>query len=114
MPLFLHLIFFFRTYNSFTHPLSQQYSPRLLSILPPYRSAQWHKPPWGAEPGFELGPALQHYKLSLPANYYPIFYKAWINQPVFVSRADRNRMYDYSGCACTARGSRFCTSRENK
>ncbi len=29
------------------------------SPSPQFRSAQWVKPPWGAEPGFELGPALQ-------------------------------------------------------
>jgi hypothetical protein len=58
MPLFLHLFFLYTVdtfiHNSFIH----KHSLRPISISSQL-SAQWAEPPWGAEPRFELGPALQ-------------------------------------------------------
>ncbi len=60
MPLFLYL-FVFRynryIFTSFIHHsfINIRWGPSISSQL----SAQWVEPPWGAEPRFELGPALQ-------------------------------------------------------
>jgi hypothetical protein len=54
--IFLYTIQYIHSYNhtSFIH----KHSLRPISISSQL-SAQWAEPPWGAEPRFELGPALQ-------------------------------------------------------
>jgi hypothetical protein len=45
--------FFSRTIQSFIHPFAEG------PLLFPHCSSLSRAPPWGAEPGFELGPAVQ-------------------------------------------------------
>ncbi len=58
MPLFLFIFIFFiiHTVQSSNH-IHTIHSPRPLSISS--LVAQWERPPCGAEPGIELGPAFQ-------------------------------------------------------
>jgi hypothetical protein len=55
--LFYFISFFFHTLHS--HILTSLNIRRGSSPFPHRWSAQWQTPPWGAESGFELGPALQ-------------------------------------------------------
>jgi hypothetical protein len=51
--LFLYFLYFFlRTIQSFIHPFAEG------PLLFPHCSSLSRGPPWGAEPGFELGPAV--------------------------------------------------------
>jgi len=60
MPLFLKFIIFdIHSYNTITHPFILYHSPRPIFLYPHRVFAQQEEPPWGAEPRFELGPALQ-------------------------------------------------------
>jgi hypothetical protein len=59
MPLFLFIFIFnnIHTVQS-SNPIHTIHSPRPLSISSSL-AAQWERPPCGAEPGIELGPAFQ-------------------------------------------------------
>jgi hypothetical protein len=59
MPLFLFIFIFYNIHSvqSFNH-IHTIHSPRPLSISSSL-VAQWERPPCGAEPGIELGPAFQ-------------------------------------------------------
>ncbi len=52
MPLFLSILFFV------VHTSIKPHSSVAISPSPHRWSAQWEKPPWGAEPRIELGPAI--------------------------------------------------------
>jgi hypothetical protein len=58
MPLFLHLFFFYTIDTFIQHSFIDKHSLRPISISSQL-SAQWAGPPWGVDPRFELGPALQ-------------------------------------------------------
>ena len=51
--LFVYFSIFFHTIHSFIHPFAEG------PLLFPHCSSLSRGPPWGAEPGFELGPAVQ-------------------------------------------------------
>ncbi len=58
MPLFLFI--FHSLYHTYNHPITFiQYIRRGLSPSPHRLTAQWDRPPCGAEPRIELGPAFQ-------------------------------------------------------
>jgi hypothetical protein len=59
MPLFLFFISFSFIHTLHAHILTSIYNRRGSSPFPHRWTAQWQTPPWGAESGFELGPALQ-------------------------------------------------------
>jgi hypothetical protein len=50
---FFYFLYFFRTIHSFIHPFAE------VPLLFPHCSSLSREPPWGAEPGFELRPAVQ-------------------------------------------------------
>jgi hypothetical protein len=54
------LFLYFITFIQYNHPITFiQYIRRGLSPSPHRSVAQWERPPCGAEPGIELGPAFQ-------------------------------------------------------
>jgi hypothetical protein len=52
-PLFLFIFYIFRKIHSFIHPFAEG------PLLFPHCSSLSREPPWGVEPGFELGLAIQ-------------------------------------------------------
>ncbi len=82
-PLFLFISIFFRTIHSFIHPFAEG------PLLFPHCSSLSRGPPWGAEPGFELGPAVQQAdallsELRRTLNIYIVIYlKAKNKFPTF-------------------------------
>ncbi len=58
MPLFLHFVSFYTIDTFIHHSIIQKHSLRPISISS-QPSAQWAETSWGAELGFEFGPALQ-------------------------------------------------------
>ncbi len=67
MPLFFYFIsFFFHTYNTLNNHSHILTSLNICHSLIAEQLSGRHAPPWGAESGFELGPALQRADM-LPA-----------------------------------------------
>jgi hypothetical protein len=68
MPLFMFILIFSSTHSfHYIHTVHLSVGTRRGSSLSPHRwTAQREKPLWGAEPGIELGPALQQAD-ALPA-----------------------------------------------
>ncbi len=62
--LFVYFLYFFRTIHLFIHPFAEG------PLLFPHCSSLSRGPsaPWGSEPGYELGPAVQ--QASKPTHYY--------------------------------------------